>query len=77
MSEQRSVASGVFGPTEIANLSAAYQAALSAIDEGRDVLAHVPGHELRRKLASRIIEEAARGELDPDQLAQAALARLA
>ena len=69
-------ASAVFGPAEIANLTEAYAAALASIDEG-SVRSDVPGHRLRRELASRIIEEAARGQSDPKLLAERALAALA
>ena len=69
-------AAAVFGPAEIANLTAAYSAALSSIDEG-NVQIEVPGHELRRKVASRIIEEASQGYSDPVLLAERALAGLA
>jgi hypothetical protein len=66
----------VFGPAEIANLTAAYATALSAIEEG-NVRLEVPGHELRRKVALGIIEEAARGQSDPALLAERALDGLA
>ena len=65
----------VFGPAEIATLTEAYRTALSFIDEG-SVRPEVPGHELRRRLASRIIEEARSGGSDPKLLAERALARL-
>jgi hypothetical protein len=68
--------SAVFGPAEIANLTEAYNTALSSIDEG-SVQFDVPGHQLRRKLASRIIEEARSGQSDPKLLAERALAGLA
>ena len=68
-------AGAVFGPAEIANLTAAYHAALSSIDEG-NVRIELPGHELRRKVASRIIEEASQGQSDPALLAERALAGL-
>jgi hypothetical protein len=68
-------AAAVFGPAEIANLTAAYNAALSSIDEG-SVRIELPGHELRRKVASRIIEEASQGQRDPTLLAERALAGL-
>ena len=66
----------VFGPAELATLTEAYETALSFIDEG-SVRPEMPGHELRRRLARRIIEEARRGALDPGLLAQRALAGLA
>lgn len=66
----------IFGPAEIANLTAAYNAALASIAEG-DVRINVPGHALRRKVASRIIEEASHGHTDPELLAERALAGLA
>ena len=68
-------AAAVFGPAEIANLTAAYSAALSSIDEG-NVRIQVPGHELRRAVASRIIAEASKGYCDPALLAARALAGL-
>lgn len=68
-------AAAVFGPAEIANLTSAYNTALSSIDEGNTRI-ELPGHELRRKLASRIIEEARRGPSDPELLAERALAGL-
>ncbi|NNM74805.1 hypothetical protein [Enterovirga aerilata] len=69
-------AAAVFGPAEIANLTEAYNTALSSIDE-QTLRLDVPGHELRRRLASRIIEEAKRGQSDPKLLAERALAALA
>ena len=71
----RNVSSGVFGPSEIANLTAAYSSALSSIQERPESLA-VSGHELRRQIASQIIAGASRGEKDPELLAEAALAAL-
>ena len=68
-------AGAVFGPAEIANLTQAYETALSSIDEG-SVQLDVPGHALRRKLASRIIDEARQGHSDPKLLAERALAGL-
>lgn len=66
----------VFGPAEIATLTEAYKTALSSIDEG-SIRLDVPGDELRRRLASRIIEEARRDPSDPKRLAERALAGLA
>jgi hypothetical protein len=66
----------VFGPTEIANLTEAYNAALSSIDEAT-VQLDLPSHELRRRLAARIIAEARSGQSDPKLLAERALAGLA
>jgi hypothetical protein len=68
-------AGAVFGPAEIASMSAAYHVALSSIhEEGLNF--DVPGHELRRRLASRIIEETRRGPSDPQLVAERALAGL-
>ena len=66
----------VFGPAEIATLTEAYRTALSSMDEA-SVPLEMRGHELRRRLASRIIEEARRGGSDPKLLAERALAGLA
>ena len=65
----------VFGPAEITNLTEAYREALMSID---DSAAHagVPGHELRRRLASLVIDEASRGQSDPRLIAEKALAEL-
>jgi hypothetical protein len=68
-------AAAVFGPTEIASMSEAYRVALSSIGE-ETLTVEVPGHELRRRLASRIIEEARRGPSDPRNVAERALAGL-
>jgi hypothetical protein len=70
---QKAVA--VFGPAEIASMSAAYHVALSSIHE-ESLNLDVPGHELRRQLASRIIEEARREPSDPQLVAERALAAL-
>lgn len=69
-------AAAVFGPAEIANLTRAYDTALSLIDEESVEIA-IPGHQLRRRLASRIIEEAQQGQSDPKLLAERAVASLA
>lgn len=69
-------AAAVFGPSEIANLSDAYNQALSYMNEEGAEIA-IPGHQLRRQLASRIIEEARSGHSDPRLLAERAVASLA
>jgi len=65
----------VFGPTEIAKLSSAYDAAVSTVGES-DRAAGLTAREVRRQLACVIIAEAQEGELNPERLKEAALLSL-
>ena len=66
----------VFGPEKIAKVSAAYDAALNSITEGREFQGALTGREIRRQVASLILEEARGGEFDRERLVKAALRRL-
>ena len=67
----------VFGPYEIARLSSAYDAALSAVTEDNGRSVGLTAREIRRQLACVIIAEAKVGQLDPERLKEAALQSLA
>ena len=66
----------VFGPSEIARLSSAYDAAISTVGESSDRAAGLTAREVRRQLACVIIAEAQDGELNPERLKEAALESL-
>ncbi len=66
----------VFGPSEIARLSSAYEAAVSMLGESSDRAAGLTAREVRRQLACVIIAEAQEGELNPERLKEAALQSL-
>lgn len=67
---------GVFGPAEIAQLSSAYDAALSAVNETDSAEWGLTAREVRRQLAAGIIDAARQGQLDADHLKAAALQSL-
>jgi hypothetical protein len=66
----------VFGPSEIATLSSAYDAAVSLVSQSADRAAGLTAREVRRQLACVILAEAQEGELNPDRLKEAALLSL-
>jgi hypothetical protein len=66
----------VFGPSEIARLSSAYDAAVSMLRESSDRAAGLTALEVRRQFACVIIAEAQEGELNPERLKEAALQSL-
>jgi hypothetical protein len=63
--------------SEIATLSSAYDAAISAVTEDDGRSAGLTAREIRRQLACVIIAEAKVGQLDPERLKDAALQSLA
>lgn len=67
------MSSAVFGPMEISKLSASYDAAISAVKDGQFGLSPLT---LRRAVASLVIDEAKRGEFDPERVRDTVLARL-
>jgi hypothetical protein len=78
MAVQLATPRNVFGPSEIARLSSAYEAAVSSVTEDTaDASAALTALEIRRQLASVIIAEAKQGQLDPERLKAAALRSLA
>ncbi|MEH3148691.1 MAG: hypothetical protein PGN34_25970 [Methylobacterium frigidaeris] len=63
----------VFGPDQVAAMSAAYKAALIIASEENGPFATIPALELRRRLSRVIIIEAQRGIVDVDLLKTLAL----
>ncbi|MDB5511398.1 MAG: hypothetical protein JWR08_881 [Enterovirga sp.] len=76
LNPSRNVAA-VFGPSEIACLSSAYDAALSSITEAESMASGLTARELRQQIAAGIIAAAKTGQLDPVCLKEAALHALA
>lgn len=66
----------VFGPEATGNMIEAFQAALGILSRSGEYRSDLSAHAVRDLLASRIIAEAQRGELHPEQLKEAALAGL-
>jgi hypothetical protein len=78
MAAQLATSRNVFGPSEIARLSLAYEAAISTVTEETTAPSEgLTALEIRRQLASVIIAEAKQGQLDPERLKDAALHSLA
>ena len=63
----------VFGPPEIAKLTASFDAAIAEVKDGEFGLSPLT---LRRAVASLVIAEARRGEFDPVRVRNTVLARL-
>jgi hypothetical protein len=64
---------GTFSPTDIAQMSEAYETALRDAARMGGTLAVIPALELRQRLAGLVLSAARNGPIRADYLAQAAL----